>query len=140
MNPGCFSWIVGAVLILACGWVFADVVEEETWYDASGTVVKTVKRTYTGADAVRGADWEPSWVAREREQARKLRGGSTRYRSSSPSRYGYSWGSSWFPISYSHARSYACRVPYRRGFHFSYRGGHWSAGYGSRSGCGFIAY
>ena len=52
--------VVLAALIVAPG-ALGEVVEEETWYNAEGVVVKTVKRTLTGADAQRSADWEPAW-------------------------------------------------------------------------------
>jgi|GEM_PF-1807283 len=55
--------------------VRGEVVEEETWYNAEGEVVKKVKRTFTGREAREQADWEPAWVERERRRDRKLAGG-----------------------------------------------------------------
>ena len=149
MSPGCFTIILILTLLgSAIGGLWGDIVEEETWYNASGQVVKTVKRTFTGADAVRSSSWEPAWIAREREQARRLRGGSTRFWSGSSGfrSYSYGWGGGCYPVTYSYRRPYGCAVPYRRGFTFSYRGGNWSAVYrggyhgGYRGGCRVIAY
>ena len=53
--------------------VRADVVEEETWYNADGTVVKKVKRVLSGADAKSTPDWEPAWVIRERNRGKGFR-------------------------------------------------------------------
>lgn len=141
MSPGCFT--VGLIVTIVLGLfgfrLNGEVIEEETWYNASGEVVKTVKRTYTGADANRGWDWEPSWIAREERQARALAGNSPRYRGDRVwGGRAFGWGGGFFPVSYSFVRAPVCRVPYRRGVSFSYRGGRWSGAY--RSGCRFIGY
>ena len=87
----------------------AEVVEEETWYSADGKVVKTVKRTLSGADARRGSDWEPAWVRRERERDAGVRRVSYR----SPRRYYRS--SSYRSGCYFHP--FASRYYYPRSYH-----------------------
>ncbi|MFP6859726.1 MAG: hypothetical protein VCA73_20815 [Roseibacillus sp.] len=75
----------------------AEVVEEETWYSAEGKVVKTVKRTLTGAEAQSKPDWEPAWIQRERQ-----RGTRNYVTYSSLRRYwrgNSSYGSSYYPYS-----------------------------------------
>ncbi|NNC87715.1 MAG: hypothetical protein HKN82_04555 [Akkermansiaceae bacterium] len=89
-----------SVLCLAIGMCFAaaDVVEEETWYNAGGEVVKTVKRTFTGADADRTPDWEPAWVIRERQ--RQVSSPVRRYYSARRSYWGsYGRRCGFFPVS-----------------------------------------
>ena len=109
-----------ALLVMGVGWPFGargEIVEEETWYDSGGKVVKTVKRTYTGVEARRESDWEPAWVIRERR-----RDGGTRGR-------GVSWrtfrGAGWYygPVYfgyvsrpyYRHGCGTRAVTPYRRG-------------------------
>jgi hypothetical protein len=112
--------------------VGAEVVEEETWYSAEGKVVKTVKRTLTGAHAVSKTDWEPAWIERER-----VRDSQTRVSYSSPQRYrSRSYGSSYYSSYYSSygTRYYYPRSSYRRsGFSGFLRLGsgkpHWGVGY-----------
>ena len=58
------KFFVGLLLAAALGVAAGEVVEEETWYGADGKVVKKVKRTLTGSDADKTADWEPAWVLR----------------------------------------------------------------------------
>ena len=53
---------VGLVLVSFATLVHGEVVQEETWYNADGKVVKTVKRTMTGADA-RKTDCSPGATA-----------------------------------------------------------------------------
>jgi hypothetical protein len=114
-------WMAGTVLVRA------EVVEEETWYNASGEVVKTVTRTYTGADADRTPDWEPAWVVRERRAAsRGVRYGS-RYSSWGNRYYGAYWSG---PVRYGGG---CYSVPRRSGFSGFYRSG----GGGSRWGVSF---
>ena len=98
----------------------AEVVEEETWYNADGKVVKTVKRTLTGADADQTADWEPAWVIRE-----KQRGSGSVRRYSSSRRYGYGYGyRPYWGGYYSCAPRYSyCGSRSRSGFTGYYRGG-----------------
>ena len=117
--------VVLAALIVAPG-ALGEVVEEETWYNAEGVVVKKVKRTLTGADAQRSGDWEPAWVTREKQSGAR----TVRYSSSRWGRSGYwpSWGSSYYvPTNY-------CYGSRRRatGFTGYYRGGsRWGASYRS---------
>ena len=135
MNPVCFTFLLMAVLLgPAMGVLRGEVVEEETWYDASGAVVKTVTRTYTGADAGRYSSWEPAWVARERGQVQRLRGGAVRFRGGSSYCPSYRWSRGCYPVPYRYHRPYPCRTPYRSGFFFAYRGGNWAAGYRSAGG------
>ncbi len=115
----------------------AEVVEEETWYDAQGKVVKTVKCTLTGADARKTPDWEPAWVLRERQRgaSRPVRYYSSRRRGYGGYGYGAYWGTGYSGY-YSRPRS--CRPRYHRtgGFTGSFRGGsggsRWGASYLSR--------
>lgn len=92
--------------------------EEEVWYDASGEVVMTEK----ASEADRGASWQPSWVAREDEQRRRLRGGSPHYR---PRGW---WGRVHGPV-YRYRAGATCRGARRGGLVILYRGGDWSARY-----------
>lgn len=118
-------------VLFAGGMLHAEVVEEETWYSASGEVVKKVTRTYTGADADRSPDWEPAWVVRERQAA----AARTFRFSSSRTRWGgsrchtpfYLYPSSWYGGCGHHA------APYRSGFSGFYRSG----GGGSKWGVSF---
>jgi len=60
-------WNTVLALILALaplGAAKSEVVEEETWFGATGEVVKTVKRTYAGSSPRVTSTWEPSWVVR----------------------------------------------------------------------------
>lgn len=96
----------------------AEVVEEETWYNAGGEVVKKVTRTYTGADADRTPDWEPAWVVRERQVSSRTRHYSTG-RSSS-------WGGRYFsPYFYGSSGHSGCysSTPRRSGLSGFYRSG-----------------
>ena len=86
----------------------AEIVEEETWYNADGKVVKKVQRTMNGADAKSEPDWDPAWVIRERERGRR---GAVPYRSIRRfgRDYGRTYGSGYFhPFAsrYYHPRSY----------------------------------
>ncbi len=106
-----------------------EIVEEETWYNADGAVVKKVKRTLTGADAQKETDWEPMWVTREKQRGKR----TVRY--SVPGRYssGYRpyWGSSYY---YSSPTRYCYGSRGRStGFTGYYRGG----GSGSRWGVSY---
>ena len=92
--------------LVSASFTSAEIVEEETWYSAAGKVVKTVKRTLTGADVRRAQSpaWEPAWVIRER--GRSSRGNLTfgpvhRYfrRGCQPSR-SYPYGVGFFPRGY----------------------------------------
>ena len=47
-------FFVGLMGLAAVTMATGEVVEEEAWYNADGKVVKTVKRTLTGADARKG--------------------------------------------------------------------------------------
>lgn len=117
-----------AVLLGFCGMLTAEVVEEETWYNAEGVVVKTVKRTYSGVDAHSSPDWEPAWVARERRGPVR----TVRYSSAYSSGYSYgsgyaSWGRTFIGTGCYRRPSYGYRpiaTPYRRGgVSGFYRGG-----------------
>jgi hypothetical protein len=108
-----------------------EVVEEETWYNAEGEVVKKVKRTLTGADAQESADWEPQWVTREKQRGKR----AVRY--SSPRGYGYGYGyrpSYWGSGSYYSSPRYSC--PERRG-RSGFTGYHRVGGTGSRWAVGY---
>ncbi len=110
-----------------------EVVEEETWYNADGAVVKKVKRTLTGADAQRSEDWEPQWVTREKQRGTGTR---TVRRYSSSSRYGSGYRPYWGSGYYYSSPSYSCygsRSRSRSGFTGYYRGG----GNGSRWGVNY---
>jgi hypothetical protein len=82
----------------------AEVVEEETWYNAEGKVVKTVKRVPGDPGARSEPAWEPAWVRRER-----ARDGRTRVRYSSPPGYRLGsprrWGYYSYPARYYYPRS-----------------------------------
>lgn len=113
-------------VLTACG--VAEVVEEETWYNADGQVVKTVKRTLTGEDARPAAAWEPQWVIRERERERGTR--TVRYSSGDARSYGYGsyWGTGY--SYYSPGRSCYRPRPQARGFTGYYRSGSSGARWG----------
>lgn len=102
-------FFVGLMGLAAVTMATGEVVEEEAWYNADGKVVKTVKRTLTGADARKGSDWEPAWVLRERRKS----SGSVRYSSSRRHGYGrYGYRSYWRSGYYG--RRIGCYVsPYR---------------------------
>lgn len=111
-------------------WGVGEVVEEETWYNADGKVVKTVKRTLTGADADRTPDWEPQWVVREKQRG----SGSVRRYSSSSRRHGFGYGYQpyWGGYYYASPR-YSCSGSRgRSGFTGYYRGGSSSSRWGVR--------
>jgi hypothetical protein len=106
------SLVVCVAALALAPLVGAEVVEVETWYSAEGKVVKTVKRTLTGAHAVSKTDWEPAWIERER-----VRDSQTRVSYSSPQRYrSRSYGSSYYSSYYSSygTRYYYPRSSYRR--------------------------
>ena len=110
------------------GW--GEVVEEETWYGADGEVVKTVKRTYSGADhPVARPTWEPSWVVRDREQAKRRSSSSSRYRSygRSSRSYGYSY---YTPVYYRPSYRNYCGSYGRRSHHGGTTGWRVRAGHG----------
>lgn len=124
-----FTTALIAVAAVAAGTALssAGVVEEETWYNASGEVVKKVKRTYTGAEANRSPDWEPAWVLRERRAASRV----VRY-SSPRSRWGGTCYTSPFyfhPASWYGAGCYRA-TPRRSGFTGFYRSGGSGSGWG----------
>ena len=99
-----------------------EVVEEETWYNADGQVVKTVKRTLTGADARKDTSWEPAWVVRERQRSSR----PGRYSSGNSWRSGYGYGSSWGTGYYARSAGY-CSPRYRSsGYRRGYAGRRWS--------------
>ena len=113
---------VGFALVAGVSLASGEVVEEETWYNAEGQVVKTVKRTLTGADARKDTSWEPAWVVRERQrssrQGRYYSGNSWR----SGSGYGYGYGSSWGTGYYGRSVGY-CSPRYRSsGYRAGYSG------------------
>lgn len=114
----------------SAGILTAEVVEEETWYNAEGTVVKKVKRTLTGADANRTPDWEPQWVLRERQKSSRV----IRY-SSGRSVYGTRYYSPvWYGTSFYRG---GCYSPRRSGFSGFYHdhgsgGSHWGINYRGR--------
>lgn len=83
----------------------ADVVEEETWYNAKGEIVKTVKRTLTGAEARDEPDWEPAWIRRERAR----RAGRVSY--VTPRRY---WRTSCYPRTWTAFYPFTPRYYYPR--------------------------
>ena len=91
--------------LVSASFAAAEIVEEETWYSAAGKVVKTVKRTLTGAAArrVQSPAWEPAWVIRER-------GRSSRGRLSSGPVYRYLRRGCQFPRSYPYGIGYFPRV------------------------------
>lgn len=109
----------------------AEVVEEETWYNADGKVVKTVKRVLTGADANRSSDWEPAWVIRERN--RDSRVGRSWYSGRSFGSRSYGGRSYWGSRYYVPAYGYSCgsrRVGGLRGYYHRHGGrSHWGIGY-----------
>ena len=92
--------------LVSASFAAAEIVEEETWYSAAGKIVKTVKRTLTGAEVRRTQSpaWEPAWVIRER--GRSSRGNFTprpvhRYfRRSCQSPRSYPYGLGVFPRVY----------------------------------------
>lgn len=123
--------VLGALwaVLTMCGW--GEVVEEESWYNAAGQVVKTVKRTLTGADARPSEEWEPQWVVRERQR------GTRTVRYSSGYSRGYRYGSYWGSGYYYSSPGRSCYRPRPRssGFTGYYRGGsggsRWGASYRS---------
>jgi regulation of enolase protein 1 (concanavalin A-like superfamily) len=116
--------LMAALFLGGAGLVAAEVVEEETWYNAGGEVVKKVTRTYSGADADRTPDWEPAWVIRERQQpSRVIRYSSGRSSWGSRSYAPYYYGTAWYGGCYSAA-------PRRGGFSGCYRSGGGGSGWG----------
>jgi hypothetical protein len=119
--------VIAALFLGAVGILAAEVVEEETWYDASGKVVKKVKRTLTGADANPTPDWDPQWVSRERRSPSRV----IRY-SSGRSGYGTRYYSPlWYGTTYYRGHHY---TPRRSGFSGFYHGhgsggSHWGVNY-----------
>jgi len=92
--------------LVSVSFAAAEIVEEETWYSAAGKIVKTVKRTLTGAEVRRTQSpaWEPAWVIRER--GRSSRGKVTSrpvhryFRRSCQSPRSYPYGLGFFPRVY----------------------------------------
>jgi len=120
--------LLAALFLGGAGFVAAEVVEEETWYNAGGEVVKKVTRTYSGADADRTPDWEPAWVIRERQQpSRVIRYSSGRSSWGSRSYSPYYYGTAWYG-----GACYAA-APRRGSFSDCYRSGgggsHWGVRY-----------
>lgn len=109
----------------------AEIVEEETWYNAKGKVVKTVKRTLTGADARREPDWEPAWVRRESARDPRRAGRHSWHRRSYG---GYAYGGSSL-FTHGGARYYSPRRSVCRGFGGFVRAGGGGARWGA-SYCG----
>lgn len=113
--------------LVSASFAAAEIVEEETWYSAAGKVVKTVKRTLTGAAArrVQSPAWEPAWVIRER-------GRSSRGRFTSGPVHRYLRRGCQFPRSYPYGIGYFPRV-YRGGpgghLQTGNRGRYWDMGY-----------
>ena len=103
----------------------SEVVEEETWYGASGEVVKTVKRTYTGRDVpARQSTWEPSWVIRDRQQSQRRSQYSGRPRYGRSRSYGGYYGRYYYaPVRYYH------RYPCYTGYRSHYGGSGWRVSY-----------
>ena len=112
-----------------------EIVEEETWYNAEGTVVKKVKRVVTGADAKANPDWEPAWVMREesRKVGSRISYGATRVRVHRGYRRGagYYYGSR--PLRCGSSYYYGSRRVTRGGvfgyYNGSGRGSQWGVGY-----------
>ena len=122
--------LVAAVLGATTLFSAAEVVEEETWYNASGEVVKKVKRTYSGADADRTPDWEPAWVARERRASSRV----VRY-SSGRSYWG---GSRYYAPNYFYPSSWCGSSYYRPSYGRSGLSGYYrSGGSGSKWGVSY---
>lgn len=124
--------LIGLAAVALGTAAIAEVVEEETWYNAQGQVVKKVKRTLTGAEARTSPDWEPAWVVRERQRGgRRVRYSSSHWRGSD---YGYGYGYGYGGgVYYSGYRGYCSPRAYRRsGFTGYYRGGsRWGVSYRS---------
>lgn len=119
--------------LAAASLLSAEIIEEETWYNAEGQVIKTVKRTLTGADARREADWEPAWVLRERDRDSRVGGRSyyapRRYYGSSGYYYaGYSPRRYSYGLRYCGYRSYYGRRSYG-GVRAVYSNGRFAASY-----------
>ena len=115
--------VIAALFLGFAGLLAAEVVEEETWYNASGKVVKKVKRTLTGADANRTPDWEPLWVLRERQSPSRV----IRY-SSSRSRYGTRYyNPRWYGTASYRGHHYTPRRSGFSGFYHNHGSGgsHW---------------
>ncbi len=110
------------------GWAAGEVVEEETWYNAKGEVVKKVKRTLTDADAQKSTDWEPQWVTRENQRGTR----TVRYSSSSRYRSGYRpyWGGGSYYYTPRYRYGHRGRSGFSGYYHHGSRGGsHWGIGY-----------
>ncbi|NIP97772.1 MAG: hypothetical protein GWO24_31810 [Akkermansiaceae bacterium] len=133
----CLS-ILGVIVVLL-PLARADIIEEETWYNAEGKVVKKVKRTLTGAEAAARSepDWEPAWVIRERERDARARvpyRQARRYHRTRGGGYGWGYGYGYYYPRIS--RYYYPRSYVRGGFTGYIRTGggktRWGVGYRSR--------
>jgi hypothetical protein len=120
---------IALVLAISTALAGAEIVEEETWFNADGQVVKTVKRTYTGRDADGAPDWEPAWVIRERNH-----GTSSRWSGAVSARHVYG--------GHYYRHGYRYRYPRLNAGHYRYQCSRPVSHYGHRFGTrgGFAGY